>query len=67
MDDIIKEVFKEDFDKAEENGKEIAKEEDAVEMLKDNVSVGQISKWTGLTIDRIKMIAKKVGVATITL
>lgn len=63
MNEIIKEVFKEDFEKAEEKGKE----DTAVQMLRDNVSAGQISRWTGFTIDRIKAIAKKAGVASITL
>lgn len=71
MNEIIKEVFKDDFEKAEENGKEIGKEigkeDDAVKMLKDNVPAGQISRWTGFTVERIKAIAQKAGVATITL
>ena len=67
MNEIIREVFKEDFDRAEETGKEIGKEDTAVKMLQDNISASQISKWTGLTIEKIKLIAKKAGVATITL
>lgn len=65
MDDVLREVFSKDFEQAEENGKEIGKEESAEKMLNDNVPVAQISKWTGLTIEKITAIAKRVGAAVL--
>ena len=61
MNDVIREVFKEDFDQAEEHGKEGVAEN----MLRDSVPVGKIEKWTGLSLEQIRTIAEKAGISTL--
>ena len=48
-----------------EKGREEGREESAEKMLNDNVPIAQISKWTGLTIEKITAIAKRVGIASL--
>ena len=67
MNEIVREMFKEDFDRAEAIGADRGKEEMIEELLKDNVSAKKISKWSGMSIDRIAEIAEKIGVTSLVL
>lgn len=67
MNEIVREMFKEDFDRAEAIGIDRGKEEMIEEMLKDNESAKKIAKWSGMSIDRIAEIAEKIGVTSLVL
>ena len=46
------------LDKGERRGVAKGKEEDAIEMLKDDMPEDKIAKYTRLTVDRIKELKK---------
>ena len=63
MSEAVEFVFKEEIQEAYEK-----KEEKTIEnMLKDNVKVSAIAKWTGASSDKIIAIAKKIGMNSIAL
>lgn len=67
MSEVVKEVFKKDFDQAEATGEERATEKMVGEMLKDNEPATKISKWSGMSIDKIAKIAEKMGITSLVL
>lgn len=67
MEEAVREVFKKDFDKAEATGEERGKEQMVEEMLKDNESAKKISKWSGMSLEKIAEIAEKIGVSSLIL
>lgn len=67
MEEAVREVFKKDFDRAEAAGEERGKEQMVEEMLKDNESAKKISKWSGMSLEKIAEIAEKIGVSSLVL
>lgn len=67
MEEVVREVFKKDFAKAEAAGEERGKEQMVIEMLKDKESAKKISKWSGMSLEKIAEIAEKIGVSSIVL
>ena len=63
MSEAVEFVFKEEIQEIADK-----KEEKTIEnMLKDNVKVSAIAKWTGASSDKIIAIAKKIGLNSIAL
>ena len=58
---------KEGLKEGKTEGKDEEKGKIATAMLKDHESTAKIIKWTGLTLDQIKHIAKKIGIAHLVL
>ena len=64
MDELVREFFDKVETKMKER-EENVQEESAEKMIKDNVPVSNISKWTGLSVEKITAIAKKIGAASL--
>ena len=63
MSEAVEFVFKEEIEEAFEK-----KQEKTIEnMLKDDVKVSNIAKWTGMPIEKIVEIATKIGLNTLAL
>lgn len=67
MEDVVREIFKKDFDRAESIGEERVRTKMVEEMLKDRESAKKIAKWSGLSMDQITAIAERIGIASIVL
>ena len=67
MNDIVRDIFKDEFEQAEAVGVDRGKEEMVEEMLKDNEPAKKIAKWSGMSMDRIAEIAEKIGISSLIL
>ena len=61
MNEVIRDIFKKDFDAVEQK----ANERVATDMLRDNYPPSAIEKISRLSEDTIRNIAKNIGVAVL--
>ena len=61
MNEIIRDIFKNDFDAAKQEEKERV----ASDMLKDNYPLSAIQKISKLSEDTIRNLAKNLGIAVL--
>lgn len=65
MNEVIRDIFKKDFDIAREAGINEDKERVATDMLRDNYPLSAVKKISKLSEDTIRNIAKTIGVAVL--
>ena len=70
MSDYVRDLWKDEFDKAERNGREEGRNETEIgfisRMLKSNVSISNIIEWSGLSYEKITEIARNNGITAVT-
>ena len=65
MNEVIKDIFKKDFDEAENRGITKEKERVATDMLRKKLPLSLIEEISRLSEDTIRNIAQNIGVATL--
>ena len=65
MHKTIREIFKEDFDAAEEKGIQKDKERVATDMLREGEPLEKIARYSRLAEDTIRNLAINLGIAVL--
>ena len=65
MNEVIRDIFKKDFDEAESRGVTKEKERVATDMLHDGEPLEKIARYSRLAEDTIRNLAKNLGVAVL--
>ena len=62
MNEVIRDIFKKDFDTARQDGIDDANKRVASDMLRDNYPLSDIEKISMLSEDTIRNLAKSLGI-----
>ena len=65
MNEVIRDIFRKDFDIARQDGMNEEKERVATDMLKEDEPLEKIARYTRLAEDTIRNLAKNLGVAVL--
>lgn len=65
MKDVIARIFKDEFEAAEKEGINKARNRVAADMLKDGIPINEIIRYSRLSEDTIRSIAKSLGIAVV--
>lgn len=65
MNEVIRDIFKKDFDSARQDGVNYANERVATDMIKNGEPIEKITRYSSLTEDSIRNLAKNLGVIII--
>ena len=63
MNEVIRDIFRKDFDIARQNGMNEEKERVATDMLKKGEPLEKIVRYSQLADDTIRNLAKNLGIA----
>ena len=63
MNEVIRDIFRKDFDIARQNGMNEEKERVATDMLKEGEPLEKIARYSQLADDTIRNLAKNLGIA----